>query len=323
MFALNKTQIRIIARILSVEKRIESKQIGVTKYDLEHNSKHDKDSKTEWVSRRTFRDNEKDLTDSFCIKIASEEKHGKQTVRTYQVTPIGFFHFLKSEKITKIDTIHQEHFKRFFPNIGGQWNDNGLLSIYDRKLLLMILKYSFESVEVEQGSNTWRSQGEKIQNQFRFTIKIPIVEDISDIHLKKYFFTIPHKTKYKKEITKKYNKDKIPFHYSQDISFFIDELVALFYLNLLRLHYDVVFQNRIFSVFSDEPQKNDYTISEMAKYNKKYSEFADSIDESTKKLFDTINNDSQLQKLLTDFIADIKESLNIPEYLTKIKKKIT
>ena len=261
MFALNNTEIRIIARILSVEKRLDSKQIGVTKYDLEHKRK---DSDSEWVSRRTFRDNEKNLTDSFCIKIVSKKEHGKQTRKTYQVTPVGFFYFLKSAKITKIDTAYLEHFRRFFPNIGSQWNENQLLSIYDRKLALMILKHSFESVDVKQSSSIWRSEGEEIQNQLRFTIKIPLVEDISEIHLKKYFFTIPHNTKYKKEITKQYDKNKIPHHYSQDVSFFIDEVVALFYLNLLRLHYDSVFRDRIFQVYTDNPLENNYTILEMA-----------------------------------------------------------
>ncbi|MCV0410099.1 hypothetical protein [Nitrosopumilus sp.] len=324
MFALSKTQIRIVSRMLDIEKRLESKQIGVTKYDLEHNVKRNaKPKETEYVSRRTFRDNEKKLTESYCIKIVSEEQQKKQTVGFYQVTPIGFFHFIESEKITNIDTKHMEHFKKFFPKIGIHWNDHCLLSAYDRKLLLIVLKYSLNSVEIEQSESTWRSRDENTQNHFRFTMNVPIIEDVSELHLKKYFLTIAHKTKYNKEITKKYNRNSIQFQFSEDISFFIDEFAALFYLNLLRLHYDYTFRNRIYSVFTDEPQRNDYDILEMAKYDENNKKFSDKIDSSTKKLFEMINKDKKIQKVMTSFIADINDSLSMPEYLEEIHSEIT
>lgn len=106
------------------------------------------------------------------------------------------------------------------------------------------------------------------------------------------------------------------------MSFFIDEVVALFYLNLLRLRYDPTFRDRIHQVYTDKPLENNHT-KEMIEYIAKYSEFSDGIDESTEKLFEMINNDSQLQKLLKKFIVDIRESLNIPEFLENIESRIT
>lgn len=321
MFVPTDSQKRIIARVLSVEKRIGSKQIGVTKYDLDYNYRYDSDQ-SKSVSRRTFRDNEQKLLDSYCLKVVSENKRKSQTVRFYQTTPVGLFYLFKFSKITQSMNSYLSQFKTLFSPIGNHWNSKSLLSLYDKKVLLTVLNYSLNLIELEHSTGKWRSQGETLQNQFVFSIRLPTVEDISEIVVKKNFTIAAHNTDYLPDVVKKYEKNQIRFNYSKDVSFFIEDFSALFYINLLRLNFDYTYAHRMFSAITNKPLKSDYTIKEMSEYEESSKSFFDNIQSSTDNLIKMIKHDGTLPSLIVNFITDFENYMKKPDYLSDVISKI-
>lgn len=313
MFVLTDSQIRIISRMLSIEKSSNNEQIGVTKYEMDFNKSSNSGKKTdERISRRTFGDNEKQLAESYCIRILREEQRKSQKVKFYQVTPIGFFHLIKSVNITQIDKKYNYHFKRFLPYISQYWSESLLLDVFDRKLLLMILQYTMSLIDLEQSQSIWMHNGEKSTNQYRCVINFPIRQDIAEIQIKSNFLVGDHGIPYNKNTLKKYKEKQIPLEYAKDVSFFIKNLSGLFYLNLLRLNYDVLFRDKIYTVFKNKPHPDGSSLKEMAQYQRELSEFSKLVKSKTKKIYDILKKDKEVSKeiinLLDEFKKYVKES---------------